>query len=125
MTVRIVLCPSGPLLSTGGTISGLKAAMHKAQVELAVKWVLSACYKTYHFTSLFVSITARHHLNIINMAAELLRATGGRMEQMEQQMGQMSEMKMSSSSASNFSSSTSSTKLRKVLQGLSRTMEGR
>nr|XP_046251316.1 immunoglobulin superfamily member 22-like [Scatophagus argus] len=59
------------------------------------------------------------------MAAELLQATGGRMEQMEQQMGQMSAIQMSSSSSSssNFSSSMSSTTLRKVSQGLSRTME--
>ncbi|XP_071359708.1 immunoglobulin superfamily member 22-like isoform X3 [Trachinotus anak] len=64
------------------------------------------------------------------MAAELLQATGGTMEQMEQQMRQMSGMQMSSSSSSSslsssstFSSSTSSTKLRKVSQGLSRTME--
>ncbi|KAE8296494.1 Immunoglobulin superfamily member 22 [Larimichthys crocea] len=61
------------------------------------------------------------------MAAELLQATGGRMEQMEQQMcqmRQMSEMQMSSSSTSStLTSSMSSTKLRKVSQGLSRTME--
>ncbi|KAG7244515.1 hypothetical protein INR49_030167 [Caranx melampygus] len=64
------------------------------------------------------------------MAAELLQATGGRMEQMEQETMQMSEMQMSSSSSalsfsssSTFSSSTGSTKLRKVSQGLSRTME--
>ncbi|XP_044050814.1 immunoglobulin superfamily member 22-like isoform X2 [Siniperca chuatsi] len=61
------------------------------------------------------------------MAAKLLQATGGRMKQMEQQMGQMrpmSEMQMSSSSTSStFSSPMSTTKLRKVSQGLSRTME--
>ncbi|KAG7523152.1 immunoglobulin superfamily member 22 [Solea senegalensis] len=45
------------------------------------------------------------------MAAELLQATGGRMEQMEQQMRQVS------------TSSTSSTKLWRVSQGLSRNME--
>lgn len=47
------------------------------------------------------------------------------MEQMDQQMGQlrqMSEMQMSSSS-STFTSSMTSTKLRKVSQGLSRTMD--
>nr|XP_033491616.1 immunoglobulin superfamily member 22-like isoform X1 [Epinephelus lanceolatus] len=61
------------------------------------------------------------------MAAELLQATGGRVEQMEQQMGQvrqMSDMQISSSSSSStFTSSMGSTKLRKVSQGLSRTME--
>ncbi|XP_059191658.1 immunoglobulin superfamily member 22-like [Centropristis striata] len=61
------------------------------------------------------------------MAAEHIQATGGRMEQMEQHMGQvrqMSDMQMSSSSTSStFTSSMSSTKLRKVSQGLSRTME--
>ncbi|KAI3371505.1 hypothetical protein L3Q82_024091 [Scortum barcoo] len=68
--------------------------------------------------------TERHCLNVnITMAAELLQATGGRMEQMEQQTRQMSEMQRSSSSSSTFSSSMSSTKLRKVSQGLSRTVE--
>ncbi|XP_028440258.1 immunoglobulin superfamily member 22 isoform X1 [Perca flavescens] len=61
------------------------------------------------------------------MATELTQATGGRMEQMEQHTGQarqMSDMQMSSSStSSSFTSSMSSAKLRKVCQGLSRTME--
>ncbi|XP_071751221.2 immunoglobulin superfamily member 22-like [Centroberyx gerrardi] len=50
------------------------------------------------------------------MAAELLQATGGRMEQMEQQMGQMRQMSSSSSSSSTSTFSMSSTKLRKVSQ---------
>ncbi|XP_042352847.1 immunoglobulin superfamily member 22-like [Plectropomus leopardus] len=67
------------------------------------------------------------------MAAEFLQATGGRMEQMEQHMGQMRQMSnmqisstsssTSSSSSSTFTSSIGATKLRKVSQGLSRTME--
>lgn len=56
------------------------------------------------------------------MAAELLQATGGRMERMEQTM-HMTEMQMSSSSG--FTSSMASSKLRKVVQGLTRTVEGR
>lgn len=79
-------------------------------------------YVTYHFTSLFVSVTTRRHLNVIVAVAELLQATGGRMEQMEEQMGQMSEMQMSfSSTASDFSFPT---QLQRVSQGLSRTLEG-
>lgn len=79
-------------------------------------------YVTYHFTSLFVSVTTRRHLNVIIAVAELLRATGGRMEQMEEQMGQMSEMQMSfSSAASDFSFPT---QLQRVSLGLSRTLEG-
>ncbi|XP_037623781.1 immunoglobulin superfamily member 22-like [Sebastes umbrosus] len=61
------------------------------------------------------------------MAAELLQATGGTMEQMEQHVGkvrQVSDMQMSSSSTSStFTSSMGSTRLWKVSQGLSRTME--
>ncbi|XP_069384393.1 immunoglobulin superfamily member 22 [Paralichthys olivaceus] len=56
------------------------------------------------------------------MAAELLQATGGRLEQMEQQMMQMTSSSSSSSSSSTLTSSTRS-KLRKVSQGLSRTVE--
>lgn len=41
-----------------------------------------------------MSVRARHPLHVIIMAAGLLHATGGRMEQMEQQMGQMSDMQM-------------------------------
>lgn len=79
-------------------------------------------YGTYHFTSLFVSVTTSRHLSVIIAVAELLQATGGRMEQMEEQMGQMSEMQMSfSSAASDFSFPT---QLQRVSQGLSRTLEG-
>ncbi|XP_044213840.1 immunoglobulin superfamily member 22-like isoform X2 [Thunnus albacares] len=71
------------------------------------------------------SMPARHHLNITTMAEELLQATGGRMEQMGQ-IRQIPEMQMSSSSSSSsstFTSSMSSTKLRRVSQGLLRTMD--
>lgn len=72
--------------------------------------------------SLFVSVTTRRHLNVVIMAAELLQATGGRVEQMEQQMGQMSGMQMSfSSTGGDFSFST---QLQKVSKGLSRTLKG-
>ncbi|KAK2842051.1 hypothetical protein Q5P01_012251 [Channa striata] len=68
-------------------------------------------------------ISDQHHLIIIIiiiiiMAAELLRATGGRMEQLKQQTHTSS-----SSSASSTFTSSSSTKLRKISQGLSKTME--
>lgn len=65
--------------------------------------------------------TAHHHFNIINMAAELLQATGGRMEQLEQQTRQMTSSSHSASSTFTWSSSN---KLRKISQGLSKTMDG-
>ncbi|XP_026166579.1 immunoglobulin superfamily member 22-like [Mastacembelus armatus] len=63
------------------------------------------------------------------MAAELHQDTRGRLEQIEQQMKQLSSSSSSfsstssSSTSSNFTSAMGSTKLRKVSQGLSRTME--
>ncbi|XP_047452409.1 immunoglobulin superfamily member 22-like isoform X2 [Mugil cephalus] len=58
------------------------------------------------------------------MAAELLQATGGRVEHMGKMM-QVSEMRVSSSSSSSsgFTSSMTSTKLRKVVQGLTKTVD--
>lgn len=70
----------------------------------------------------FVSVTTRCHLNVVIVAAVLLQATGGRVEQMEEQKRQMSGMQMfCSSTGANFSSST---QLHKVSQGLSRTLKG-
>lgn len=72
--------------------------------------------------SLFVSVTTRIHLNVVIMAAELLHATGGRVEQMEEQKRQMSGMQMSFfSTSANFSISA---QLLKVSLGLSRTLKG-
>lgn len=82
--VVIVPCPSGPFYPLD--------AESRQPVHFRVKRIMAVRYVTYHFTSLFASVTTRRHLNVIIAVAELLRATGGRMEQMEEQMGQMSGM---------------------------------
>lgn len=55
---------------------------------------------SHHFTSIFVAVTSRWNFDgIVAMAATLLPATGGRVEQMEGQMGQIPEMHVPSSSS--------------------------
>ena len=101
------------------------------QDPVDIRSQMSVFCQNFHFTSLIVSRCSQAHVGTTHliMAAELLQATGGTMEQMEQhmrQVRQVSDVQMSSSSTSStFTSSMGSTKLRKVSQGLSRTAEGR
>lgn len=71
---------------------GLKGATHTP--------VQSGAKGSRRFTSMFVPLTSRWTSDVIvAIAAQLLPATGGRLEQMEGQMGQISEMQIPSSSS--------------------------